>query len=159
MITQVIGRAGRASKKGLALIHAMNPESDTIVCACEQDYKKFYEKDIAIRERLNFPPFCDVALLEFTSESETILKPYAEKFANRIKALVANKYSELPLVIYGPIEPHVYRAEGKYRLRIVLKCRINPRLREMIDELLVEHSTTAYPAKPTMTVNFSPTSI
>lgn len=159
MITQVIGRAGRSSKKGLAIIHALNPESDAIACACEQDYHKFYVRDIAVRERLNFPPFCDVVLIEFTSESESLLRPYAEKYALMIRRLAEEDFSDIPLVIYGPIEPHVYRAEGKYRLRLVLKCKINPRLRSMLDVLLTEHSKCAYPTKPTMTVNFSPTAI
>ena len=159
MITQVIGRAGRSNKKGLALIHALNPESDAIACACEQDYHKFYVREIAVRERLNFPPFCDIVLVEFTSESESLLRPYAEKYALMLKKLAEDEFSDLPLVIYGPIEPHVYRAEGKFRLRLVLKCKINPRLRSMLDVLLTEHSKCAYPTKPTMTVNFSPTAI
>jgi primosomal protein N' (replication factor Y) len=159
MITQVIGRAGRSSKKGLALIHALNPDSDAIKCACEQDYHKFYVREIAIRERLNFPPFCDVALIEFTSESESVLREYAEKYAHMIKRLASEEFPDLPLIMYGPIEPHVYRAEGKYRLRLVLKCKINPRLRSMIDILLTEHSSCSYPSKPTMAVNFSPSSI
>ena len=159
MITQVIGRAGRSSKKGLALIHALNPESDAIACACEQDYHKFYVRDIAVRERLNFPPFCDMVLIEFTGDSESVLHSYAEKYAQMIRKLTAGDFSDLPIVMYGPIEPHVYRAEGKYRLRLVLKCKINPRLRAMLDILLTEHSSCAYPSKPTMTVNFSPTAI
>lgn len=159
MITQVIGRAGRSSKKGLALIHALHPESDAISCACEQDYHKFYTREIAIRERLNFPPFCDIVLIEFSAENESILSEYADKYAQMIRRLKSEEFTDLPLIMYGPIEPHVYRAEGKYRLRIVLKCKINPRLRSMIDILLTEHSSCAYPSKPTMTVNFSPTVI
>ncbi|MBR2404512.1 MAG: primosomal protein N', partial [Clostridia bacterium] len=39
LITQVVGRCGRASKKGKAIVQTYNPDDDTIVLSSMQDYK------------------------------------------------------------------------------------------------------------------------
>ncbi len=159
MITQVIGRAGRAEKKGLAVIQAMHPESEVIGLACEQNYKKFYEKEIELRRVQNFPPFCDMVLLEFVSERENILLDYAKSIGIKIRELHSGEYSDIPLVVYGPFEAPVYRAEGKYRMRIILKCRLNERSRRFLTFLMEEHSKNSFPAKPVMTINIGPSSV
>ncbi len=159
MITQVIGRAGRADKKGLAVIQAMNPESEVIKLACDQDYGKFYEREIELRRVGNFPPYCDIALFEFSSEKESILLDYTAKVGRRIRELKDEEYSSLPLVVYGPFEAPVYRAEGKYRMRIIIKCRLNKESRALFSRILTEHSKLAFPSKPAMSLSFGPTSI
>ncbi len=159
MITQVIGRAGRADKKGLAVIQAIHPESEVIGLACEQNYRKFYEKEIELRRVQNFPPFCDMVLIEFVSERENILLDYAKSVGMRLRELKENEFSDIPLVIYGPFEAPVYRAEGKYRIRIIMKCRLNERSRQLLSAVMEEHSRNSFPAKPVMTINIGPTSI
>ncbi len=158
-ITQVVGRAGRAEKKGLAVIQAMNPQSEIIKLACRQDYKKFYESEIEYRKAANFPPFCDIALLDFVSEKESMLLDYSARMREKIRSLAEEKYKDIPLIVYGPYEAPVYRVEGRYRIRIIVKCRLNNDSRAFFDELMTEHSRSALAGKPTMTLNFSPTSI
>ena len=63
MLTQVIGRAGRGKKKGVAVIQTNNPNSECINLACRQDYEAFFKDEIRLRKALVFPPFCDIALL------------------------------------------------------------------------------------------------
>ncbi|MBR2850365.1 MAG: primosomal protein N', partial [Clostridia bacterium] len=50
MLTQVIGRAGRAVKEGEAIIQTNNPDNDCIRLACKQDYERFYENEIRLRK-------------------------------------------------------------------------------------------------------------
>lgn len=159
MITQVIGRAGRGNKKGIAVIQAMHPDSEIIKVACEQDYKKFYAGEIEIRRVANFPPYCDIVMLEFVSDKENILLEYTLKIGVRLRELKATTYNNIPLVIFGPFEAPVYRAEGKYRMRIIVKCKLNPESRSMFDIILTEHSKLSLPSKPIMTMNIGPTSI
>ncbi|MBQ8416134.1 MAG: primosomal protein N', partial [Clostridia bacterium] len=71
MLTQVIGRAGRAKKEGLAVIQTNNPDSEIIRLAAMQDYESFYEREIRVRKLLTVPPFCDIALLTVSGAYES----------------------------------------------------------------------------------------
>ena len=136
MLTQVIGRAGRASKEGVAVIQTNNPDNECIRLACAQDYRAFYDSEIRLRKLLVFPPFCDIALLTLTCSDERELVSASKKMSDRLKEHVKGAYSDLPLVIYGPFEAPVYKVDNKYRMRMVIKCRANKRLREMLSDML-----------------------
>lgn len=159
MITQVIGRAGRGDKKGIAVIQAMNPENEMIRLACEQNYPAFYESEMKYRSAANFPPFCDIALIDLTSEKESILRDHSAKVRARIEELMKGRFSNIPLIVYGPCEAPVYKSEGKYRMRIIIKCKLNNDSRALFDILLCEHSMLTLPSKPTMTLNISPSQL
>ena len=70
MLTQVIGRAGRSEKEGVALIQTTNPDHDVIGLACKQDYKSFFANEIKTRKLLSYPPFCDMVQLTVTGSVE-----------------------------------------------------------------------------------------
>lgn len=159
IITQVIGRAGRGAKKGTAVIQAMNPENEIVRLACDQNYPAFYQSEIKYREAANFPPFCDIALIDFVSEKEGILRDYSAKVRRRIEELIKSQFAGLPFIVYGPCEAPIYRSEGKYRMRIIIKCKLNNDSRALFDIILTEHSMLTLPSKPTMTLNLSPSSL
>lgn len=73
LLTQVIGRAGRAEKRGRAVIQTNNPDNEVIRLACAQDYPAFYAREEALRRALVFPPFCDIVLLTLSSTDEQAL--------------------------------------------------------------------------------------
>ena len=159
LITQVIGRAGRGSKKGIAVIQAMNPENEIIRLACDQNYPEFYKSEMKYREAANFPPFCDIVLIDFTSEKESILRDYCTRVRVRTEELIKKDFADIPLIVYGPCEAPVYKTDGKYRMRIIIKCKLNNDSRALFDILLTEHSALTLPSKPTMTVNMAPSSL
>ncbi len=60
LLTQVCGRSGRGDKKGRAIIQTYLPDEFSIQTAKSQDFLKFYNTEIKVREKLNYPPFCDI---------------------------------------------------------------------------------------------------
>ncbi len=79
ILTQVAGRAGREQLEGNVIIQTYNPENFAIQCAKEQNYDKFYNTEIALREQLKYPPFSDIILIGFSSLNENEVKQIAEK--------------------------------------------------------------------------------
>ena len=136
MLTQVIGRAGRSDMEGEAIIQTSNPTHECIRLACEQNYEEFYEREIKLRKELCFPPFCDIAVISLSSAMEIELKKMSVSLTEQITALSKNSFSDIPLVVFGPFEPPIYKVENKYRLRTVIKCRLNKRSREFFSTLL-----------------------
>ncbi len=140
MLTQVIGRAGRAEKPGLAIIQTMNPDHDVIRLACEQDYEGFYRREMQLRKLLCFPPFCDLAMLTFSSESEDMLRRVTKRVMEDFPPLREKFMPEEPLLVYGPFEAPVYRLDNRYRSRVIIKCRVSDMLNQVLSELMVRAS-------------------
>ncbi len=139
LLTQVIGRAGRA-RDGVAVIQTYSPKNEIIRLACLQDYEKFYEGEIAIREELSYPPFCDMVTLTLTSEDERALFEATKKLSDSVKEKLSGAYSKYPFVAFGPHEADVYKLNDKYRMKMVLKCKLNSETRKLFHELLSEFS-------------------
>lgn len=136
-LTQVIGRAGRASSPGRAVIQTYSPENPIIRLACRQDYDRFFEGEIALRRELSFPPFCDLVHLTFSSPYEDELLSASPQILHCATDLARREYADLPLVMFGPFEAGVYRVAGKFRLRMVMKCKWNGKCRAYFSRLLV----------------------
>ena len=138
MLTQVIGRAGRASDPGTAVIQTQNPDSDVIRLAAKQDYAAFFEQEIRIRRGLVFPPFCDIAELTLTSPDEALLASGAKRLAEAVKEKLSGSYSDVKTVVFGPFEAPVYKVQNNCRMRMVIKCRLSRRTREFLSEILCD---------------------
>ena len=156
LLTQVIGRAGRRGGGGVAVIQTFAPDNEIIKLACKQDYEKFYEGEIAIRRELSYPPFCDMVQLTVTSDREKELFGSAERLSDMMKKKLEGEYSGLPFVAFGPFEAQVYKLNEKYRMRMVVKCRLNRTSRKLFHELLCEFS---HDRSTTLAVDLNPLSI
>ncbi|MCD7807275.1 MAG: primosomal protein N', partial [Lachnospiraceae bacterium] len=56
LLTQAAGRAGRGNTPGEVVIQTYQPEHYSIQMAAAQDYQRFYEKEMAYRTLLHYPP-------------------------------------------------------------------------------------------------------
>lgn len=158
MLTQVIGRAGRGDKGGIALIQTNNPDNDIIKRAKDQDYEEFYKNEIRLRKLLTFPPYCDIALLTLTSGDEKQTLITATRLKEELETLTKNEFSDVELIMFGPFEAPVYKVEGKYRVRMVIKCRLNKRTRYLFSQLLKKFGREGANS-PILSVDFNPTSL
>lgn len=131
LITQVIGRAGRASKKGCAIIQTYNPDHPALLLSATQDYKTFYNQEIAMRKALVFPPFCDMALITATSRDELFLQRAVISLADELKIGLENDFKDVKLIVFGPFEAPIYKVNDTYRMRFVIKCKSNKRTRAL----------------------------
>ncbi len=158
MLTQVIGRAGRAEKKGVAVIQTANPDNDTIRLACKQDYESFYESEIKLRRLLVFPPYCDIALINVICAEENVALMSAAAVREGLNKLLGTEFTDTPMVVFGPFEAPVYKVEGKYRMRIVVKCKLNKRSRELFSRLLTDFGQNNR-SRSAISINFNPTGL
>jgi len=115
LLTQVVGRAGRGDKKGRAIIQTYMPDEFSIISAKKQNYEEFYNKEITIREKLNFPPFCDIILAVIAGIDENKVKKDAEIFYNIFK---------YKFETYAPIPAPIPKINENYRYRILIKTKI-----------------------------------
>lgn len=137
VITQVVGRAGRAEKSGRAVIQTFSPAHRVLNFAFRQDYEGFYESEIAFRRTMLYPPFCDMCQVTFIAPTEKRAFDAANDFLERLKRMTEGR-KDLPLRAICPKATSVPMVDGQYRVRVLIKCRdIHPQ-RQLLSELYVE---------------------
>lgn len=138
LLTQVVGRSGRGSSKGRAIIQTMTPENPVIDMAAAQDYKKFYSSEIILRRTMLYPPFADICMVGFVGSNDDDTARAAGGFMDTLKFHTQREYSDIPIRALGPSPASVKKISGKYRYKIILKCRNNARFRGLMNILLCE---------------------
>lgn len=149
LITQVTGRAGRGEISGRAVIQTYNPENETIVCAANQDYDTFYNDEIELRKLLIYPPFCEFINFVFTSEDKETARKLGERFRKELVQTVNSSEA----IIYNLTEAPIFRINGKYRYRILIKTRYSKDLYTKIAEINKKMSSAKTKAQISIDVN------
>jgi primosomal protein N' (replication factor Y) len=115
LLTQVSGRAGRSKNPGEVIIQTQNEKHFALQMVLNNNYKGFYEKEIADREKLGFPPFTRIALVEAKDQSNEKAKGAISSYHSELK-----KYSKW-LKISPPAPAIIARLKGQYRYQILIK--------------------------------------
>ena len=155
LLTQVIGRAGRSKKPGRAVIQTFNPEHEIIELSKKQDYDKFFESEIKMREMLLFPPFCDILLFSLSSDDEELLHRASAELRKAIEGRLAKTYGDVKMLIYGPCEMQIYRLNGICRMQLLCKLRMGNRQRQLTAEI-IKAFMKKYPKHINISVDVNP---
>ena len=115
LLTQVSGRAGRSKNPGEVIVQTLNEKHFALQMVLNNNYNGFYEKEIADREKMGFPPFTRIALIEAKDQSNEKAKGAITGFHNEIK-----KYSKW-LIISSPTPAIITRLKSQYRYQILIK--------------------------------------
>lgn len=132
LITQVVGRSGRGNSRGRAIIQTYAPDHYVINLAAEQNYTAFYEQEIAMRRALIYPPFCDICAVGFSGEDDGKTSSAADLFAGTIAERIKALPEKMPVRVLGPSKCAFEKINGKFRYRIIIKCRNNASFRSFI---------------------------
>lgn len=138
VMTQVIGRAGRGGIPGRALIQTYSPDHEVLRLSSTQDYKRFYDSEIKFREAAKYPPFCDIALITFSGETDSEVHLAVQAFGRSLSNALSTSFHDVKTIVFGPFEAGIYKLQGRYRMRYVIKCRNNSRTRELLSTLYGE---------------------
>ncbi|MCI0473503.1 MAG: hypothetical protein L0Y76_07960, partial [Ignavibacteria bacterium] len=75
------------SKDCKVIIQTYHPDNHGIYLAVQQNYLKFYEQEINLRKKLEYPPFTRLATISITSaKAESAIKT-AEKIAKKLSSI------------------------------------------------------------------------
>ena len=136
-LTQVAGRAGRDKDKGRVIIQTYNPDNFAIECSKKQNYKLFYQTEIGMRKQLKYPPFCDIILIGITSSNEKELKKVANVLHHYLKDRLIKE--NIGIILYPPVSAPIDKIKNKHRWRIIIKCKFNNEIINLINDMLDEY--------------------
>jgi primosomal protein N' (replication factor Y) len=119
VLTQVAGRAGRSPLGGQVILQTFQPEHYVIQCAGRHDYAAFYQQEIAYRQNLVYPPFSELARLEYRNYDSQRAEQAAQQMAAQLKHWLEEEGRRSTRLI-GPAPCFFARIAGQYRWQIVL---------------------------------------
>ena len=139
LLTQVIGRAGRGSKAGRAVIQTYTPQNDVIQAAAQQDYQRFYDAEIQLRKLRRDPPFADQFTVTVTGQEENAVRQALDLLTRSLRqAAQKPPYSVMELQILGPAPAPVVKVNGSYRYRTMVLGRNDRQLRQLLSAFMRE---------------------
>lgn len=116
LITQVAGRAGRYFPDGKVLVQTYDPNREPVLFACTGKVIDFYEKELANRQLLEFPPFSRLVRIVFRSFNKALA---CQTAGDAAKIIRENTPKEAEII--GPAECPIEKISQNYRYQILLK--------------------------------------
>ena len=152
LITQVVGRSGRAKDPGFAIIQTTDPDNPVLNLAAAQDYEAFFEQEIAYRRLGLYPPFCGLCVIGFAGGKEIEVARAAARFSALLGQQAARQ-PDLPLRVLGPTPGNIEKINDTYRYKLTIKCRNDRRFRDLVRETLGLYEQEKLPAKASVVVD------
>ena len=139
LLTQVVGRAGRGSKEGRAVIQTYTPDNDVIQAAAAQDYERFYRSDIRLRQLRRDPPFADQLMVTVSGPEESAVRRAIHEIAASLM-VAAKEPAYEGMMVLGPAPAPVVRLNNRYRYRVTVIGHNDKTLRSLLSSFMKEFS-------------------
>jgi len=117
LIRQVAGRAGRAERKGLALVQTHQPDHPVIKAILSGDDEGFWRAEASERQALGMPPFGRLAGIILSSPSLEHAFDIGNALAARTEPL-----QQIGAQVFGPAPAPIARVRGRHRVRLLVKA-------------------------------------
>lgn len=119
LLAQVGGRAGRADHAGIVVVQSYNLQDPAIQAALHHDYQKFARGELALRRKLNLPPFSRMARVVIQHARITHVKSVAAELAQNLNRLAK---ATPGVSVIGPSSCTMPRLRNRYRYQILLRA-------------------------------------
>ena len=135
LITQAAGRAGRGELPGDVVIQTYSPDNYSIISASHQDYKEYYEEEIAFRRMLMYPPCGHMMVILIEHKNYNVATSGADNLAGILKNVIINE--ALKALVIGPSDATLVKIADMYRKVIYIKSTdydMLKRLKDYVEE-------------------------
>ncbi len=119
LLAQAVGRAGRGSRAGIALIQTYRPDHRAIRAVVEGDATAFYDEELALRERFGSPPFGRLVKLTVALSDRDAAEREGRAMADRLRTRAAETGSAV--TVAGPAPAYIARRADRWRYHVVLR--------------------------------------
>lgn len=136
ILVQVAGRAGRRDRPGRVVIQTRTTDHPAILFAEKHDVRAFWDRELADRREVGYPPFARLALLRIDALDEDTARDAAGVLAAH--ARTSPDALARRVEILGPSVAPIARLRGRFRFRVMLRARDRGPLRAVLTGLLGE---------------------
>lgn len=137
-LSQIMGRAARFKDDNIIIIQTKNPNYYAIKYAYKNQYEQFYEKELDIRKKLNYPPFNKIIRIIFRSKNEESAKQKCWEFFEKSKEFLQEEIEHL-----GPSEAIMKKISKNYRYNIIYLSKSYSLLEKLVNKTKEKVKTTS----------------
>ncbi len=130
LLTQVVGRAGRGTRPGRAIIQTLYPEHYSVQAAAAQDYDAFAARELEFRRGMRYPPA--VALINVVIRGATLTAALTAGRDLSAAILAADK----TVCALGPAPAVHTKIRGEFRVQLLLKGSRRKPMRDALQTAL-----------------------
>ena len=121
VIAQVAGRAGRGEDPGTVYVQTYSIDDPSVQAAAHGDYIEFYEKELAFRRTMLYPPFCSLCTIRVSGPDDRAVYDHLSQLAAAMRSgIPAENGGEI--LILGPSREPVPKIGDRYRWRLTVKA-------------------------------------
>lgn len=125
LLTQVAGRAGRASLPSRVLVQTYTPDHYAVQAAQSHDYHRFYREEMTFRETACYPPFSRLVRFVYAAENEQQCRQSAANLRAILEKAIEEEH--LPgIEIIGPAPCFVARTKNRYFWQMIARTPVIP---------------------------------
>ncbi|MFT4715146.1 MAG: primosomal protein N' (replication factor Y) [Paracoccaceae bacterium] len=117
LMRQVAGRAGRADKKGIALLQTHQPVHPVIQAIISGDEEGFWQAEADQRQAAGVPPYGRMAGIVLSGPDVAAVFDLAGAMSRQTAPL-----DRIDAQVYGPAPAPVARIRGRHRVRLLVKA-------------------------------------
>jgi primosomal protein N' (replication factor Y) len=132
LLTQVAGRAGRGDEPGEAIVQTIYPDHYSIQLARRQDYRAFFERELAFRQQMRYPPFQSLVNTVVRSRTFAGAMDDAADVVRRMR----EGADAAGVRVLGPAPAPLGRLRGEYRAQLLTKGSNRTRMRALLQSAI-----------------------
>ncbi|MFD1510815.1 primosomal protein N' [Lacimonas salitolerans] len=117
LMRQVAGRAGRAERRGVAMLQTFQPEHPVIRAILAGDEEGFWRAEAAERAQAGVPPYGRMAGIIISSPDAQVAFDIGTHLARADGPL-----RRIGAQVYGPAPAPIARIRGRHRVRLLVKA-------------------------------------
>ena len=128
-IRQLIGRGWRVWQETEFIIQSFIPDNETVKSIVYDNYREFFIKVLQERKLFNYPPFWEIATLEYRHSSEKKSEEFMEKLHNKL--IIENENNEVEIIF----NKKSIKKINQYYYKIIIKWK---KVRDFIEKIKPE---------------------
>ncbi|MEX0593867.1 MAG: primosomal protein N' [Balneolaceae bacterium] len=115
LLSQVAGRAGRATKPGTVYVQTWKPDHRSVRFAEHHDYKGFASAELEERQSLAYPPWSRMVVFHIRDQEESMAQRVAACIAHSARAKTREG------AVLGPSPSVIEQVNGRWNWEVTLK--------------------------------------
>ena len=119
LLAQAVGRAGRGSRRGTAIVQTYQPDHPAIQAVVRANPASFYDAELDLRRRFGSPPFGRLVKLTVGVAGRDAAEAEAETMAERLRARAVERHADV--IVVGPAPAYIPRRAERWRWNVVLR--------------------------------------